>query len=1018
MDIKTLESFRLADAIKFHDELNPKLWDNGKLRPEVKKQLKLIADDFLEELGISDLDVSDITVSGSNAAYSYTPHSDLDLHILVDMSKLENGEIYKELFTAKKNAYNDSHHIKIHGVPIELYIQDTNQPVISLGEYSLVNDKWLKLPTKRRANLDQNATKAKYEKLLDIINRSMVKPNSDKINDVIKTIKRYRQAGLDKGGEFGPENLAYKALRTQGYIDKLYDLRDKLHSRDLSIESIYDEDYDPNGPPPGPEFKPTMPQGTVRVDVSDVYDWYKLGQNISNLAKANKSQFGKGPPSTIMAFGSEPEEHKYINQLMNLGLTTTDIDPIDPNQPKGMKRQKVDPTFNVLDEAKMSIRSQIINDVQKNGPGEYFVRFTDSDKLGFSQKQMFGKTPDIGDTIFDVDNIGQNTGRRVLWFYPLSYYLKNYKDVYASEQPYVWLVKLKPNAWLQKVKRGDTKKLEAPSGKQRVGILRMSDPPAALFFSHGYDVIGKYQDYSKQHISHGQVKGRPEPSFFDKVRVIDENSDEPKQGAKSAIYSTDVYGMTAYHSKCLEPGCDWESKRYDSIKLAQNAAQKHAQKHFKQGVAEGRKNLKEVNAPGELSVPEELVQQFTNRGWSIAGEGRDQIVLSKPGNRYVLKIVGQGSGQRIDMIRRYINFYRQHQRNPHFPKVGGDRTFRWQDKTYYAYTQEQLKHLPGDEAVLDYLEYAMSLHAQGLEPKFDLIPPGLKVEQVKGLIYAVDELIGAGIGDTHSFDLTNVYNIMQRDNGQLVIVDPFADFNDEEVNINLEEGASGYIPSNAEKNDLRFKSITEKINYIVKQDIDWTSKIELLESLSTNSICESLDKQTKKQILALVKSFNSKNIKIGKNYIPVLIILRDNAPMFFDINQNYPAKAQAQFGKLIDISNEQYKFEINGKVLTYPNDLQRELTLTSTILIDSVENYEKLRNYTSLTFEAFLPPLKSVNESASGYIPSEKEKNDPRYKSALTVDIKPDTMKKDAKKFGNKISRAGIPPTLRANGKF
>ena len=312
----------------------------------------------------------------------------------------------------------------------------------------------------------------------------------------------------------------------------------------------------------------------------------------------------------------------------------------------------------------------------------------------------------------------------------------------------------------------------------------------------------------------------------------------------------------------------------------------------------------------------------------------------------------------------------------------------------------------------------MSLHAQGLEPKFDLIPPGLKVEQVKGLIYAVDELLGAGIGDTHSFDLTNVYNIMKRDNGQLVIVDPFADFNDEEVNINLEEGASGYIPSNAEKNDLRFKSITEKINYIVKQDIDWTSKIELLESLSTNSICESLDKQTKKQILALVKSFNSKNIKIGKNYIPVLIILRDNAPMFFDINQNYPAKAQAQFGKLIDISNEQYKFEINGKVLTYPNDLQRELTLTSTILIDSVENYEKLRNYTSLTFEAFLPPLKSVNESASGYIPSEKEKNDPRYKSALTVDIKPDTMKKDAKKFGNKISRAGIPPTLRANGKF
>lgn len=107
------------------------------------------------------------------------------------------------------------------------------------------------------------------------------------------------------------------------------------------------EDYHPNDTPLGPEFKPTMPKGTVRVDVSDVYDWYKLGQRISNLKNADKNDFGKGPPSTILSFGSEDEEHKYIQDLMKLGLTTTDIDPLDPNQPKGMKKQKVDPTFNV-----------------------------------------------------------------------------------------------------------------------------------------------------------------------------------------------------------------------------------------------------------------------------------------------------------------------------------------------------------------------------------------------------------------------------------------------------------------------------------------------------------------------------------------------------------------------------------------------------------------------------------------------------------------------------------------------
>lgn len=164
---------------------------------------------------------------------------------------------------------------------------------------------------------------------------------------------------MDKGGEFGPENLAYKALRSQGLITKLYDLRDKLHDEILTIETMYqdpvkvrknkltDEDYDPNGPPPGPEFKPTMPAGTVKVDVSDVYDWYKLGQHISNLDGLGHHDFGQGPPSTIMAFGSEDEEHKYIDALKKTGLTTTDIDPFDPKQPKGMPRQKVDPTYNV-----------------------------------------------------------------------------------------------------------------------------------------------------------------------------------------------------------------------------------------------------------------------------------------------------------------------------------------------------------------------------------------------------------------------------------------------------------------------------------------------------------------------------------------------------------------------------------------------------------------------------------------------------------------------------------------------
>jgi hypothetical protein len=85
------------------------------------------------------------------------------------------------------------------------------------------------------------------------------------------------------------------------------------------------EDYDPSNPP-GPESPPQMPAGTIKVDVSDMYDWYKLGQNISDLKSIDKSTLGKGPPSTVFAFGSEDLENMYSHELTKLGLKTHDLD--------------------------------------------------------------------------------------------------------------------------------------------------------------------------------------------------------------------------------------------------------------------------------------------------------------------------------------------------------------------------------------------------------------------------------------------------------------------------------------------------------------------------------------------------------------------------------------------------------------------------------------------------------------------------------------------------------------------
>lgn len=87
------------------------------------------------------------------------------------------------------------------------------------------------------------------------------------------------------------------------------------------------EEYVSDEPEQEPGEPIPYPAGTVKIDVSDVYDWYKLGQKVSDLGDAKPSDFGKGPPQTVMAFGNEPEEHKYFKALKRLGLKTHDIDP-------------------------------------------------------------------------------------------------------------------------------------------------------------------------------------------------------------------------------------------------------------------------------------------------------------------------------------------------------------------------------------------------------------------------------------------------------------------------------------------------------------------------------------------------------------------------------------------------------------------------------------------------------------------------------------------------------------------
>lgn len=234
MNIFELDSFNLADAVKFNDELNPRIWDGMKMRPEVREKLLTIAADFQESLGVSGLDVEDITVSGSNAGFTYTPHSDIDLHLVVRMPE-DCDEVYQELFNAKKYQYNDEHDIRIGGYDVELYVQPSDQPHVSSGVYSVKNNDWVHIPRKIAARVDDESVRNKYEDIKARIESALKSNDIDRMRRLWDKIKDMRKSGLAQNGELGPENLAFKMLRTQGDLGQLKDAINRARDAELSL---------------------------------------------------------------------------------------------------------------------------------------------------------------------------------------------------------------------------------------------------------------------------------------------------------------------------------------------------------------------------------------------------------------------------------------------------------------------------------------------------------------------------------------------------------------------------------------------------------------------------------------------------------------------------------------------------------------------------------------------------------------------------------------------------------------
>jgi len=236
------ESDDLVPEIK--EDLNRDIWNKAdRIKPKVAVKLLRIAEDFYKKLDIP-ADILNITLTGSMANYNWTEKSDLDLHIVIDYSAVdENVELVEKYLSEAKTNWNRNHEIMIKGHEVEIYVQNINEPHHSSGVYSILDNDWLIVPEPAEFEVSENAIEQKYKSIQDTIRMIEDLQKDKKYEEVYGDtdrlkgkIRNYRQSGLETGGEFSVENLVFKALRNGGELEKLSNLKREAYDSMMSVQ--------------------------------------------------------------------------------------------------------------------------------------------------------------------------------------------------------------------------------------------------------------------------------------------------------------------------------------------------------------------------------------------------------------------------------------------------------------------------------------------------------------------------------------------------------------------------------------------------------------------------------------------------------------------------------------------------------------------------------------------------------------------------------------------------------------
>ena len=221
--------------VNMQKELNPKLWEDKKLKRDVREAIIDIVSEFMDNL-IIPVEILDVRVVGSNASYNYTEHSDLDVHIISNLELVGSPtEIVQALYNSERSNFNRTHNIKIKGIDVELYVEDVNSSVNSNGIYSVIDDIWIKEPQ----IIKERSVKIDKKELRDLVNSVksvLADGDSDDIKDCINMLYLMRKDSIATDGEYGVGNLLFKEIRNRGLLSALKDKYNEMISDELTLE--------------------------------------------------------------------------------------------------------------------------------------------------------------------------------------------------------------------------------------------------------------------------------------------------------------------------------------------------------------------------------------------------------------------------------------------------------------------------------------------------------------------------------------------------------------------------------------------------------------------------------------------------------------------------------------------------------------------------------------------------------------------------------------------------------------